>query len=579
MTAAASVLEAATTASAVPPAWRIDDAATLRRAVAEAPPGTVLELDAPCVLLAEPLLIRSALHLRARPGREAIIVLTTPEAALQVAGDAEGGTLCDLILAGDGQRTQPLLQLRGADTLLVHNVTLRDSEGAGFAAENCRALCLSGVVLAEIGLLGGSISNCPDLEAEIALLGIGRRGRAAGIVLAGSGGGILRVHARDVSGNAVTLRPCGGADAGPPDQLLVDAARCFRAVAVLGDAECPVQGATLTVTATDIDDCAVLLSNCRDVQLDLHAMGCMPALLDGRAGARDCRIRLATDRPGALEQRGASRGNVVTEVPPDPRTAPAVPPPRGLPSAARPVHEVADRCRICGWEGRFRQTDRRVRETFACRRCRGTLRYRAQAWALLHAVADDRFASLEALAGAGWLAGRSVFEPGQSGPLRPYLAKAGHYVASVYRPGRRSGDTDDGVLCQDLTRTSFGDAGFDLVVTSDVMEHVRRPDDAWAEIRRILRPGGWHVFSIPLTAPMPPASVVRVDTTGDDDRPILPPVYHGDGADGRSLVYTDFGADLLDRLAALDLPTQALAYPSDDPLCASVLSFVSQRVG
>jgi hypothetical protein len=43
-----------------------------------------------------------------------------------------------------------------------------------------------------------------------------------------------------------------------------------------------------------------------------------------------------------------------------------------------------------------------------------------------------------------------------------------------------------------------------------------------------------------------------VDTSGDEDRLLKPPVYHGSPKDPRgSLVYTDFGADLPARLTAM----------------------------
>jgi SAM-dependent methyltransferase len=206
------------------------------------------------------------------------------------------------------------------------------------------------------------------------------------------------------------------------------------------------------------------------------------------------------------------------------------------------------------------------------------LRYRSQASALLASLAGGLHPTMKALAESGWLADKAVFEPGQSGPLRPYLSRAQRYAVSTFRPGIPSGEMWEGVECQDLTATSFADESFDLVVSSDIMEHVRRPERAWAEIRRILKPGGLHVFSIPLVAPMPPHSVARVDMSGEEDVHLLPEVYHGDGAGGRSLVYTDFGADLLDQLAALGLPTQALLHPGGDPVCAPALSFVSRRL-
>ena len=133
-----------------------------------------------------------------------------------------------------------------------------------------------------------------------------------------------------------------------------------------------------------------------------------------------------------------------------------------------------------------------------------------------------------------------------------------------------------GVEVQDLMACTHPDEAFDLVVTSDILEHVRRPMLAFAEIRRILRRGGHHVFSIPTQVPLPPRSVSRVDTSGEADIHLLPPVWHGSGDGGRSLVYTEFGGDLLDRLAAIGLPTQLAAYQPEG-LALPALTFVSRR--
>ena len=43
---------------------------------------------------------------------------------------------------------------------------------------------------------------------------------------------------------------------------------------------------------------------------------------------------------------------------------------------------------------------------------------------------------------------------------------------------------------EDLMQLSYGDAEFDLVLTSDTLEHVPNPRLALRETRRVLRPGG-----------------------------------------------------------------------------------------
>jgi SAM-dependent methyltransferase len=47
----------------------------------------------------------------------------------------------------------------------------------------------------------------------------------------------------------------------------------------------------------------------------------------------------------------------------------------------------------------------------------------------------------------------------------------------------------------------FADAAFDAVIAKDILEHVQRPWELVAEIRRVLRPGGQAIISVPMAKP------------------------------------------------------------------------------
>ena len=95
---------------------------------------------------------------------------------------------------------------------------------------------------------------------------------------------------------------------------------------------------------------------------------------------------------------------------------------------------------------------------------------------------------------------------------------------------------------------TYQDESFDLIITADIFEHIRNPYKAFAEIKRVLKPGGRHIFTIPVQFPIPKSSTFRVDTKTDINKFVLPARYHGNGIGGRSLVYTDFGEDMLEEL-------------------------------
>ena len=142
-----------------------------------------------------------------------------------------------------------------------------------------------------------------------------------------------------------------------------------------------------------------------------------------------------------------------------------------------------------------------------------------------------------------------VYELSSRGPLFAFLRREvadltfSEYFDDVPRGGRR-----DGVLCQDVQRLTFADAAFDLCTSTEVFEHV--PDDArgFAEIRRVLRPGGVFVFTVPLAAAQ--RTVERARRIGGRVEHLLAPAYHDDRIRGRGrvLVYRDYGRDITARL-------------------------------
>ena len=73
------------------------------------------------------------------------------------------------------------------------------------------------------------------------------------------------------------------------------------------------------------------------------------------------------------------------------------------------------------------------------------------------------------------------------------------HVASDYREGPAPG----GLPSEDLTRLTYSDAAFDLVLTSETLEHVPDLDLALRELRRVLVPGGRHLFTVPAHARRP----------------------------------------------------------------------------
>ncbi len=122
------------------------------------------------------------------------------------------------------------------------------------------------------------------------------------------------------------------------------------------------------------------------------------------------------------------------------------------------------------------------------------------------------------------------------------------YVPSQFFPEHSPGALVNGVRNENFEKLTFPDASIDLHVSQDVFEHVLDPDAAFREIGRTLRPGGMHIFTVPIVRKTEP-SRPRARLENGKLRHLLPEEYHGNPVgDGRSLVTTDWGYDICQQI-------------------------------
>lgn len=257
---------------------------------------------------------------------------------------------------------------------------------------------------------------------------------------------------------------------------------------------------------------------------------------------------------------------------------------------------VPGRCPVCGQDTLFFCASLALaREIMTCAHCRTTSRYRSLARGLLRAVRDLTGIDAPDLAALATTAGprtlrvydtQAAFSYAPVAYPLPELLKAVPWIdvtTSLFKEGLPWGSPlGDGVTNQTLEALTFPDASFDIVLTSDVMEHVRLPDRAHAEIARVLRPGGIYLFTVPHDRTAPTLERVRVVDPDDpsEDELLMEPEYHGDGNDesGRVLSYRVFGTDLDEKLAGCGL---VVDYRMEDDPAAGILNtelFYARRV-
>src|SRR4051794_947346 len=222
-------------------------------------------------------------------------------------------------------------------------------------------------------------------------------------------------------------------------------------------------------------------------------------------------------------------------------------------------------CNICGRAQVFTRNHASLREGYSCAQCRSLLRDRGQAERIIRQYTQAGASTIAELIDEPGFRELSIWEPGTVGPFRAYFGPLPNYVMSGYWPDVPLGEERDGLRCEDLMAVTFPDQSFDLVITSDIFEHVRKPYVGFAEVHRILRPGGRHIFSIPVQAPMRDVTIERVDTSSDEDVFLLEPRYHGGPGNGRHLVYNDFGLDLILHLVDVGFDTEVVAFDTVSP--------------
>jgi SAM-dependent methyltransferase len=226
-----------------------------------------------------------------------------------------------------------------------------------------------------------------------------------------------------------------------------------------------------------------------------------------------------------------------------------------------------------------------MRESLFCDGCGSNLRVRRIAEALLELYGRNARTLVELVQEPGFR-GLAVAEINSIGSIHGVLAAHSGLVYSEFRPGAALGAEVDGARNEDVCRLSYDDAAFDLVLTSDTLEHVPDLARALREIRRVLRPGGRHVFTVPIV-PTRATSEVRAHV-GPDGAVVhrLPARHHGRGSGpfrlvgrkGDLLVFTDIGMDVVELLGEAGFDTEVRSSGDGDAAIVLCATAVQRRV-
>jgi GT2 family glycosyltransferase/2-polyprenyl-3-methyl-5-hydroxy-6-metoxy-1,4-benzoquinol methylase/glycosyltransferase involved in cell wall biosynthesis len=259
-----------------------------------------------------------------------------------------------------------------------------------------------------------------------------------------------------------------------------------------------------------------------------------------------------------------------------------------LPSPFSGQKYMLGTCNMCGNDSRFFFQEVSLwRESLVCRHCRTTSRYRSIASGVLHAVRELAGVDAPSLAALPKSSRKRLrvldtqvpfYYETCAYPIPDVLKKTGwiDVVPSRYRPDKMLGDVfSDGSVNENLECLTFPDESLHIVITSDVMEHVRLDKKAHREIHRVLKPGGIYVFTVPNVRAWPKTCErVRINDPEDPakDTHLLEPEYHGDAnsPEGEKvLAYRTYGRDLETFLSEIGF---SVSYFDDNDHVSCVLN-------
>lgn len=191
-------------------------------------------------------------------------------------------------------------------------------------------------------------------------------------------------------------------------------------------------------------------------------------------------------------------------------------------------------CTTCNSHVTFKAMKSWLRDHFRCSKCGSIPRERA----LMHAI-ETYYPGYRDL---------SIHEssPGGRGASTKLLKECSDYSISHFDKTVPCGTVASaGYRSEDLQNLTFEDKSFDLVITQDVVEHLFKPEKAFAEIGRVLRPGGAHIFTVPLVNKFKASErCATIDNKGNVQH-ITEPEYHGNPIDSNgSLVTMRWGYDI-----------------------------------
>lgn len=187
------------------------------------------------------------------------------------------------------------------------------------------------------------------------------------------------------------------------------------------------------------------------------------------------------------------------------------------------------------------------RESRQCEYCRSIYRNRLYSQTLCDYYSKEGAKDLKHLVKEAHFRSLLVAEINACGWLHNILKGLPRLSYSEY------GSEDTSIRSEDIQALSYGNDMFDVVLTSDTMEHIPSYAKAFSEIHRILKPGGKHFFTIPILWNISTRRRAEFKQDGGVNY-LVEGAYHGP-PELANLVWTDFGKDIIEEIDSIGFDT------------------------
>jgi len=192
-------------------------------------------------------------------------------------------------------------------------------------------------------------------------------------------------------------------------------------------------------------------------------------------------------------------------------------------------------CPICEGNVRFTSKHQWLRDNLFCSECKSIPRERA----LMHVIKlyHPKYKLLKI----------HESSPGNRGVSPKLKNECINYSFSHFHPNVAPGEIEPNSKsrCENLEELTFDNDSFDLFISQDVMEHIFDPVKAFREIARVLKPGGAHIFTVPMVNKNAPTKPIA---SRDESGAITyhqEAEYHGNPINNKgSLVTMHWGYDI-----------------------------------